>query len=318
MERRNVRQIQDGSNNIDSIDQKGHFRYQEGDRKASAESAQLLQDSNRITLKDKSRVLDDTGSTFADLILMDQSSGDMDATGHVRSTRLPDKKQKPGTSMLDATQSMQAQADKMVSRDSNTVIDYTGHAVIWQGANRVSADTIHINRDDQSLQAHGSVVSELVDNRNNTPDGKTTADPLFTIVRAPDLVYHDDTRVALYTGGVTLVRDRMTVTSDRLRAILTPKTDDNSDQSSLDHAIADGNVKVFETVTDNQTRTGTGDHCEYFTKEDKVILNGGSPQFVDSKKGVTRGTQLTYFSGDDKLIVEGENKHEAFTRMKKK
>lgn len=309
-----------GSNEIEAIDQKGHFRYQEGERKASAETAQLLQDMNRITLHDKAHVLDDTGSTYADTIIMDQSSGDMDAAGHVRSTRLPDKKQKPGTSMLDATQSMQAQAEKMVARDSNTKIDYTGHAVLWQGANRISGDSININRDEQSLHASGTVVSELVDshNSNNAADAKTTSDPLYTIVRAPDLVYHDDTRVALYTGGVTLVRAHMTVTSDQMRAILTPKTDQSSNQSSLDHAISDGHVKVFETVADNRTRTGTGDHCEYFTKDDKVVLNGGSPQFVDSLKGVTRGNQLTYFSGDDKLIVEGEAKKEAFTRMKKK
>lgn len=311
-----------GSNSIESIDQKGHFRYQEGERKASAESAQLLQDVNRITLKDKARVSDDTGSTYADLIVMDQASGDMDASGNVRSTRQPDKKQKPGTSMLDNTQSMQAQADQMVSRDSNTKIDYTGHAVLWQGANRIAADAISIDRDAETLHATGSVVSELVDNRGNNngsaADAKTASDPLYTTVKAPDLVYHDDTRLALYTGGVTMVRQHMTVDSDQMKAILTPKTDDNSNQSSLDHAIADGHVKVFDTVAEGHTRTGTGDHCEYFTKDDKVVLNGGAPQFVDSLKGVTKGKQLTYFSGEDKLIVEGETKQQAFTRMKKK
>jgi lipopolysaccharide export system protein LptA len=314
-------QFKPGSNEIQSIDQKGHFRYEEGDRKASSETAQLIQDVNRITLKDKAHVLDNTGSTYADLILMDQNSGDMDATGHVRSTRMPDKKQKPGTSMLDATQSMQAQADKMVSTDSNTKILYTGNAVVWQGANRISADVIAIDRDDESLHAHGNVVSELVDNRSNSSvanqDAKTVPEPVFTVVHATDLVYHDDTRIALYTGGVTLVRDKMTVTSNQMRAFLTPKTDQNGNQSSLDHAIADGGVKIFEKVADSRTRTGTGDHCEYFTKDDKVVLTG-NPQFVDSQKGVTRGKQLTYYSDDDKLIVEGEPKREAFTRMKKK
>ena len=314
-------QFKPGSNEIQSIDQKGHFHYEEGDRKASSESAQLVQDVNRITLKDKAHVLDNTGSTYADLILMDQATGDMDATGHVRSTRMPDKKQKPGTSMLDATQSMQAQADKMVSTDNNTKILYTGNAVVWQGANRISAGVISIDRDEESLHAHGNVVSELVDNRSNSntanPDAKTVSDPIFTVVRAPDLVYHDDTRIALYTGGVTLVRDKMTVTSDRMRAFLTPKTDQNSNQSSLDHAISDGGVKIFEKVADARTRTGTGDHCEYFTKDDKVVLTG-TPQFVDSQKGVTRGKQLTYYSDDDKLIVDGEPTQQAFTRMKKK
>jgi len=305
-----------GSNEIETIDQSGHFRYQEADRKASADRAQLIQDANRITLKDKARVLDDTGSTTADIIVMDQSTGDMDATGHVRSTHLPDKKQKPGTSMLDTTQSMEAQADKMVSRENNTRIHYDGHAILWQGANRISASTIDIDRDDESLHAYGGVVSELVDNRD-TGDAKSTS-PLFTTVRAPDLVYHDDTRLALYTGGVKLVRDKMVVNSDQMQAILTPKTDQTSNDSSLDHAIGDGHVTIFETVEGTRTRTGTSEHCEYFTKDDKVVLTGGSPQFVDTQKGVTRGRQLTYFSGDDKLIVEGESAQQAFSRLKKK
>jgi lipopolysaccharide export system protein LptA len=306
-----------GSNEIATIDQNGHFRYQEGDRKASSDRAQLLQDINRITLTDKARVLDANGSTTADVIVMNQTTGDMDATGHVRSTHAPDKNEKPGTSMLDATKSMEAQADKMISRDNNTKVSYTGHAILWQGANRISADSIDIDRDDESLHACGDVVSELVDNKS-TPGSNADNSPLFTTVRAPDLVYHDDTRLALYTGGVKLTREKMIVTSDRMQAILTPKTDDNKDQSSLDHAISDGDVKVFETVAGNRTRTGTSEHGEYFTKDDKVVLTGGSPQFVDSQKGITRGKQLTYFSSDDKLIVEGEPAEQAFTRLKKR
>jgi lipopolysaccharide export system protein LptA len=137
-------------------------------------------------------------------------------------------------------------------------------------------------------------------------------------VRAPDLLYHDDTRIALYTGGVTLVRDRMTVTAKQMQAFLTPKTENNSNDSSLDHAVADGDVKINEKLAGDRNRVGTSEHCEYYTKEDKVILNGGVPELVDSMKGVTRGRQLTYFSDDDRLIVEGETKKFAFTRMKKK
>ncbi len=314
---RMVAKFKPDSNDIASIDQVGHFRYQEGERKASADRAQILQDVNRITLTDKAHVLDNTGTTSADLIVMNQNSGDMDATGHVRSTHAPDQNEKPGTSMLDATKSMEAEADKMISRDENTKITYSGHAVIWQGANRISADTIDIDRGAESLHACGDVVSELVDSKNN-PDGTPSPDPLFTTVKAPDLVYHDDSRLALYTGGVTLTRQKMVVTSKQMQAFLSPKTDSNSNDSSLDHAIGDGNVKVFEAVAGNRTRTGTSAHGEYFTKEDKVVLTGGSPQFVDSQKGVTRGKELTYYSGDDKLIVQGEEKQQAFTKLKKR
>jgi lipopolysaccharide export system protein LptA len=306
-----------GSNSIATIDQRGHFRYSEGARKANSDRAFLEQDANRITLNDKARVLDDNGSTNASQIVMNQATGDMDATGGVRSTHAADKNQKPGTSMLDASEPMQAQADKMLTSDSNTKVTYEGHAVLWQGANRISANSIFIDRDAQTLEAKGNVVSELVDKRGSGDTASPTA-PIFTTVRAPNLVYHDDTRIALYTGGVTLVRDRMTVTAGQMRAFLNPKTGSNSNDSSLDHAFSDGDVKIAEKLADGRTRVGTSEHCEYYTKDDKVILNGGAPQLVDSMKGIAKGRQLTYFSDEDRLIVEGEEKKVAFTKMKKR
>ena len=99
---------------------------------------------------------------------------------------------------------------------------------------------------------------------------------------------------------------------------MTPKTDDNKDASSLDHAFADGNLVVLDVIGPNHKRTGCADNGEYYTKEDKVVLKGGAPQIVDSLRGITKGKQITYFSGDDRLLVEGETKKPAFTKMTKK
>jgi lipopolysaccharide export system protein LptA len=110
----------------------------------------------------------------------------------------------------------------------------------------------------------------------------------------------------------------MVITAKELFAYLTPKTDSNSDQSSLDHAIADGSVTISDVIGPNRTRTGIADHCEYFTANSKVVLNGGSPQLVDSYKGITKGRQLTYFDDEDHMVVEGEKKQLAFTQMKRK
>jgi lipopolysaccharide export system protein LptA len=304
------------SNQVATIDQKGNFRYEEGKRKAWAKDAFLEQTINRITLKDNARILDDTGSAVADRIVMNQATGDMDASGHVVSTHEPDPNEKPGTSMLDATQPMQAQADNMQTRDDNSKVFYEGHVVMWQRGNRISSDNIVIDRDRQSLDAIGNVVSELVDNRNSS----TTAQggPVYTIVRAPKLAYRDDVRIAHYTGGVKLTRDKMTIDAQELHAYLTPKSNSSSNDSSLDHAIADGHVRIFDIISPGRTRTGTGEHCEYYTRQDKVVLNRGAPQMVDSYKGTIKGQQLTYFSGEDHLIVDGKKEQVAFTRMKKK
>jgi lipopolysaccharide export system protein LptA len=325
------------SNQVAAIEQAGNFRYEEGARKAWAKKALIEQTINRITLTDKARVLDDTGSAIADRIVMNQANGDMDALGHVVSTHQPDPKQKPGTSMLDDKKAMQAKAEKMQTRENNTKVRYEGHALIWQGASRTAANSIDIDRDEQSLHAAGDVVSELVDNKQTSSQpasgngsqsqagsatasqaGGDTTPPVFTTVRAPELFYRDDTRVALYTGGVQLTREKMTVTAKQVKAFLNPKDEKNTNQSSLDHAVADGNVTIFELVSPGRTRTGTAEHCEYYAKEDKVVLNGGGPQMIDSYKGVTKGRQLTYYSGDDRLIVEGENKQLAYTQMRKR
>lgn len=314
-------QFQANSNQVGTIDQNGNFRYEEGTRRASAKRALFDQAANRMTLIDKARVQDETGSATADKIVMNQSSGDMDASGHVFSTHEPDKNEKPGTSMLDKTKSMQAKADTMTTRESNALIHYEGHAVLWQGANKTLGDAIDINRNESTLHAAGNVISELLDKDSDAKseeqgDGR----PQFTTVYAPDMLYRDDKRIADYTGGVKMIRNkartRMTITSKELLAFLTPKTDGNGDDSSLDHAFATGNVTIFSQLPANRTRTSTADRCEYWAKEGKVVLNGGSPQMVDSFKGITRGEQLTYFSDDDRLMVDGKDKRRAYTQMK--
>lgn len=306
------------SNQVAAIQQNGHFRYQEGKRKGSADTALLEQQINRITLNGNARLSDDTGSANADKIVMNQANGDMDALGHVVSSHAPDPKQKPGTSMLDNTKTMQAKADQMETREDNSQVFYQGHAVVWQGANRVSANVIQIDRDEQTLHASGDVVSQLVDNSGST-DSTAAAAPIYTVATAPELNYRDDKRIANYTGGVKLTHDRLTVTSKTLEAYLAPKSNNaqQNDDSSLDHAYADGDVHVSETLPSGISRVGTSEHCEYYTKTSKVVLNGGHPQLVDSHKGVTQGRELTYFSDDDRLIVEGENKQLAYTQMKK-
>ncbi|MGH9655815.1 MAG: LPS export ABC transporter periplasmic protein LptC [Bryobacteraceae bacterium] len=306
--------FQPNTNQIATIRQSGHFRYRDGTRKASADQAFLQQAINRMTLTGNARVSDDNGSTLADAIVMNQGNGDMDASGHVVSTHNPNPRQKPGTSMLDSAKTMQASAERMQTRDKNTKVQYDGDAVIWQGANRIAASTIDIDRSARTLHATGRVVSQLVDNK---PE-KAGDPPIFTVVRAPDLLYRDDTRVALYTGGVKLTRGKMTIDAKQVKAFLTPNNGENNGNSSLDHAFADGDVRVTQTLASGRTRTGTSNHCEYYTKNGKVVLKGGLPQLADSYKGITKGRQLTYYSDSDQLLVDGVKKQLAFTRMEKK
>jgi lipopolysaccharide export system protein LptA len=221
--------------------------------------------------------------------------------------------------MLSEDEPLHARARKMDSKDNNLSIRYEGDVVLWQGADRLEADMVEIDRDDNLLKAHGHVLSQLLDKSKDEsgskdPKGKAVPAPkaagkpetkpslrVFTTVKAPDLDYNDDTRVAHYSGGATLERPNMTVKGQDIHAFLR----NDSNDSSLDHAFADGHVEVHDSALD-RTRDAASEHAEYYVDEDKVILEGGQPRFIDSLRGTTRGQKLTWYSSDDKLVVNGE------------
>jgi len=320
-----VATFQLNSSQLAKLEQSGSFRYEAGERHAKADRATLDQLKNRIDLIGGARISDATGSADADRIELNQMSGDFSAEGNVSSTRLPDKKKDDsGGGMLSEDEPLHARAKKMSSSDNSQQIRYEGNAVLWQGANRLEAETVEIDRENSLLKAHGHVVSQLLDKASDSspaasdkdakpkssPSKKSAATPgkaatnqaarVFTIVKASELEYNDETRVADYKDGATLDRPNMKVKAHNIRAFLR----DNSDDSSLDHAFADGQVEIVQTAP-GRVRNGTSEHAEYYVDEDKVILEGGSPQFIDSLRGNTRGEKLTWFSKDDRLLVNG-------------
>ncbi len=311
----------DQSGELARIEQSGDFTYEEGERRARANNGVLEQARNVITLDQNARVWDTSGTTSADHIVMDQKSGDVAADGNVVSTRMPDRK---GTSsaMLTNDEPMQATAARMRGTNRNTVFHYEGKAVAWQGANRIWADVIDIDRSARRLIANGNVRTRFAEKGDKKAAGTATdgvaktdgkAAPkasTFVTVDAAALVYTESDRVAHYTGGTHLVRPGMDVKASEIRAYL---NDANAD-SSLNHAIADGAVNVIRTEPD-RTLTGTGEHCEYYAKDERIFMKGGHPVLVDSVRGTTKGEELTYFVDDDKLIVNGAEKDLVTTRV---
>jgi hypothetical protein len=75
---------------------------------------------------------------------------------------------------------------------------------------------------------------------------------VFTIVKAPDLDYNDDTRLAHYSGGATLERPDMTVKGQDIHAFLR----NDSNDSSLDHAVADGTWRCMKLRSTGRATPG--------------------------------------------------------------
>ena len=85
----------------------------------------------------------------------------------------------------------------------------------------------------------------------------------------------------------------------------------------LEKAFADGKVEIVQS-SPLRKRTGNSEHAEYYVGDQKIVLRGGAPILNDSVKGVTRGSELTYYAGDDRLMVNGAPEQPAKSRIRRK
>ncbi len=308
------------------MEQWGDFSYESGDRKARADRGILEQVENRITLDKHARMWDSTGNTIADRIVLDEKSGNFTAEGHVNTSRLPDQsKKKSDSAMLSGDEPLQAVARFMSSANHNKLVKYDGDAVLWQGVNRIQADHVEIDREKRSIMADGHVVTQSRE-ENKADDASAAAPaapapakpadpapPIFTLVKAPHMIYTDEDRLAHYSGGVLLNRAGLQMKANDLRSWLAEEGADNR----LQKAFADGTVQIVQTGP-IRTRTGSSEHAEYYTDENKIVLRGGDPTMNDNVRGSTRGTELTYFSDDDRLLVKGSDGKPAISHIRRK
>jgi lipopolysaccharide export system protein LptA len=303
---------------VATIEQTGDFAYDEDDRHARAAKATLDSSQDVILLQTSARMWDSTGSTSAGRIRLDENTGDFTAEGGVTSSHMPDQDPKKSSDMLSGSEPVQGRARKMVSTNHNRSIHYEGDAVMSQGADRILADAIDVDREKRTLVANGNVTTDLWEQPKDDPPGDASAKagakkapraPVRTVAHAPHLVYTDQDRLAVYTGGVDLARAGLWVKSTELRAYLA-----NTGDSRLDKAFAEGAVQIVDNAG-GHTRTGTGNHSEYYATEKKVILRGSKAKLADSGGNTSEGLELTYYPDDDRLLVNGAQKDPVKTRL---
>ena len=224
--------------------------------------------NNVMLLRGHARAWDETGSTDADDLHIDQKSGTTVAKGHVSSLRLPDQKdskdpKNAGDGGLIANDKpMLGSGQEMSTWDHNRKIRYTNDAVVWQGSTRIQARDIFIDREAQRLEARDGVVTRVPDERQPEPapagqneerhakapdkdaqkprDSKHRRDN-FSVITAAVFDYDGKTKQGLYQDNVHLVRPDLDLRSKFLRAFFedAPKQGGGT-ETKLEHLQADG------------------------------------------------------------------------------
>ena len=320
----------DARGQMTTMDQRGNFEYEEETRRAKSDTAQMDETTDVILLRGQARVWDDTGSTDAEQIRIDQRSGTTVAKGRVSSTRLPDHKdskdpqaQKDSKSsgdggMIAGDQPLMARAAEMTTWDKNHKIRYTGDAVLWQGSTRIQGKEVFIDREVQKLEAHGDVVTRVADSsQSGSPGPDTPAQPNqqkkpaatgtprgFSVVSAPEFTYDGKIKQGFYRENAHLERTGLDVRSRYLRTFFEedPKRGGGT-ETHLEHLEADGAVDILQRPP-GKVRRGHSEHAEYYLSDERMVLTGGQPEVNDSQRGTTRGPKITWYSREDRMMVE--------------
>ena len=81
--------------------------------------------------------------------------------------------------------------------------------------------------------------------------------------------------------------------------------------SQIDHMVAVGNVVVTEP-----NRRAVGDRIVYTADDGKYYLTGKSPSIFDAERGTVWGDSLTFYSHDDRVLVESKRSSPTLTRAR--
>ena len=318
----------DSDGGVQKLVQTGNFQYHEppakpdtGGRAAFGDKATYTPGDQILVLTGSPRVIDGGMTTTANLVRMNRQSGDAWADGDVKTT-YSELKPQPNGALLATQDPIHVTAEHMASRQQPSIAHYTGNVRLWQDSNVVRAPKIDFDQDTRTMTAFGDnhqhVLSLFI---QQSADGKQT--PIEVI--ADKLTYIDAERKARYTGNVWAKSADSTINAQQIDIYLKEAGDQKlasakpsaatlpgaDGPSKIDHMVATGKVVVVEP-----NRRAVGDQLVYTADDGKYYLTGKSPSIFDATRGTVWGDSLTFYSRDDKVLVESKQSSSTLTRAR--
>jgi len=290
---------------------RGNVHMKEGDRSAEAQQALFARGAQTAVLTGQAVARDQSSETRGSKIIFHQDTGDVEATGKVRSTDLGNGK---GTVQLSSAPS-NITAEHMVGNSKTGRALYTGNARLWQGPSVLEADSIELLRDTRVLNAKGNVrgIFPKQENASNTPSSNIKdKDHQIWHVSSGTLTYWDSENRAHLEQNVLVQSADERMKGPVLDLYFTRDTNGKNAKdasSKISRAVGTGGVEVQQG-----DRRGTAERGVYTADDDKFVLSGGTPTLYDENEGKTTGRELTFNIADDTIVVDSGNGTRTLTK----
>jgi lipopolysaccharide export system protein LptA len=307
---------------VQDVIQTGNVRIDEAQRHVTADRASYNQVSDEMTLSGNVRYADQANQSFlsSNSLALNRSRGETTATGNVKTTYSAQKTQ-PAGGLLSAGQTVHMTAQQMVQNNSTGTARYSGQARLWQGQNIVQAPEIELTQQAKALDAR-SQGNERVSTVFVQDEKARKSEPVE--VTADHLHYEDGQRKANFDGSVVFRTADSALRSSKLTVFLRPQSEIAKSEkqpasgapSQVQSIDATGNILLQQPG-----RRATGTHLVYTADEGKFVMTGSPaspPSIFDAEHGQVTGVSLTFFNGDDRVLVDSSNSASiSQTRLKK-
>jgi len=273
------------SGQINRIVQTGNVEIsqtgKENDFTLTAEKAVLDNDKSVLVLSGKPTLkrFNDEGEllnrTDASGIIIGVADYRMEASGPVLSIF-----------KLEETEGSITAGNMRTEGDAGRII-YTGRPLLHYGENKIESDNLEIDPNLKGFVASGSVTSQFV---MTTEEGV-----VLNQIIASSLEIDSANKKALFSGDVVATTERWTIRAPTVELYF-----EGPNLETLNRVHSAGGIEI-----EGGKRSAKGDTADYFPKENKVVVYGNDARIIDPGRGKAIGRKLTFYLGDDRLLIEG-------------
>ena len=170
---------------------------------------------------------------------------------------------------------------------------------IWQDKAMLAAKDLALFEESREIAASGGVRS-FFPHLPKKPGSRETR----VEIGGTRMLYEPGKNRISYEGGCSMKADTVGMAADSLRVGL------RENRGELMDVSAKGGVVISQGL-----REGKGAEGSYVLDEEKFVLTGGA-SLTDPLKGKAEGDKLTFYLGDDRILIENKNQKRSLTVIK--
>jgi lipopolysaccharide export system protein LptA len=287
-----------------TVAQWGGFTYQDGSRNATAGRSDYDAPLEKLILRESPKITDESGTTTGEVVEYDQKGRVLTVRRRVRSVLRPQRGSQatPFSSSSSSSPSV-ITADGMQAWTDDSHARYSGNVQMLSESGQLQAQTLEVFDSGDRVEAEGE-VRHLIPRRQaaavsapGATDGgekKPPQEPAAPIlIRGARLEYHKRQNAIQYLGGVTLQSDDIRMSAETMNAFF------DSEGRRIERAQANGKLHIRQGP-----REVKGDEAEYLLTPGKFVVVGKLAEIQDPTRGRSQARRLTFFTSDDRIVLE--------------